>query len=280
MSDYFEIVMVVPDAPTSADTPFPGNRPPTEDSLSLEELTRPFGTRWGSRDAKMAGLANATAECAELAAELEERNDTLSHATARSAELVAELEENNGALDAINRALSLANASSAELMATLELRDMRISELNTALAHANAEAAELMASLDMSNYQLEEANNTLEHRNAELAQTNECLRLADIELRQQTERLIFAEQQRVMIETLGTACHHLGQPFTAIALYLDVINRAETRPDHKESIQAAIQATEEVRKVFQKLRELQEYRTEPYITGPSTEQGTSRILAL
>ena len=48
-------------------------------------------------------------------------------------------------------------------------------------------------------------------------------RVATIE--RQREELITAEQERVMTESLCTACHHLGQPATALTCCLDMLKR-------------------------------------------------------
>ena len=119
-----------------------------------------------------ARLARASARAAEMAVELEDRNEELNAkqeqltklnarlamASAQSAEFLAELEEKNGALGEANTQLARANAHAAELMAEIELKNALIAELNGSLAQANAGASELLADLEIKQERLEETN--------------------------------------------------------------------------------------------------------------------------
>ena len=82
-------------------------------------------------------------------------------------------------------------------------------------------------------------------------------------LEKQREKLMDAERQRVMIESLGAACHHLGQPATVISAYLHLMKRAETSPERKEMIDNCLKAAESMGEILQKLQAVSEYRTEP-----------------
>jgi signal transduction histidine kinase len=80
-----------------------------------------------------------------------------------------------------------------------------------------------------------------------------------------SKALVQAEQQRVMAETVGAACHHLGQPATIIRGYLDLMKRAEVSPEMRAMIQECQAATEEVATVLHRLKGVGQYETEPYL---------------
>ena len=81
----------------------------------------------------------------------------------------------------------------------------------------------------------------------------------------QREKLLHAERQRVMIESLATACHHLGQPATAIMVYLGLMNQSEQSPDMQNMISECLKAAKSMADVFTKLQQVSEYRPEPYL---------------
>ena len=81
-----------------------------------------------------------------------------------------------------------------------------------------------------------------------------------------------AERQRVMVESLGTACHHLGQPATIILTSLELMNRSGTdRSTSQELLQSSMEAAESLRKMLHDLNEIAEYKTTSYMS----EQGDS-----
>jgi signal transduction histidine kinase len=80
-------------------------------------------------------------------------------------------------------------------------------------------------------------------------------------LERQRQALIDAERQRVMIESLGTACHHLGQPITAITVYLELMKKEEASEERRTMIEECLGAVESLRGVIGKLRTVSEYRT-------------------
>jgi len=198
--------------------------------------------------------------------EMYQQNKRLAEVSAKAAELVAELEEKNQALDQNNKALARANARGSELMAELELKDERIRLLNKALATANAEAAELMAEVDSQNRELLRLNHQVQQANLDLEISNTDLKRSQKELKSQSEKLIIAERQRVMIESIGTACHHLGQPFTAITLSLDMLSGLAHDPTQKEIIACAVKEAEVAKGTFKRLLAISEYLTEPYVS--------------
>jgi len=84
-------------------------------------------------------------------------------------------------------------------------------------------------------------------------------------IKAQQEGLLHAERQRVMIQSLGAACHHLGQPLTVIGTYLAMLKEKETSAEALEMIEGCIRAADGVREIMDRLRHVSEYRTEPYL---------------
>ncbi len=90
-----------------------------------------------------------------------------------------------------------------------------------------------------------------------------------------------AERQRVMVESLGAACHHLGQPATVLLASLELLQRV--RPADKamseELLTSSIDAAESLREMLHNLNDITEYRTKAYIENSSSDDTLqSRIL--
>lgn len=98
----------------------------------------------------------------------------------------------------------------------------------------------------------------------------------------QSKALLQAEQQRVMSETVGAACHHLGQPATIIRGYLELMKRAEVSPEMRVMIQECQAATEDVATVLNRLKGVDQYETEPYLSANEERVGRvdERILKI
>lgn len=90
----------------------------------------------------------------------------------------------------------------------------------------------------------------------------------------QKAQLLEAEKQRVMIESLGAACHHLGQPTTVITTYLELIKREALPPKALEMLQGCIEAANSIGEILTKLQQVSDYRTEPY--RPSGDDAPGR----
>lgn len=80
----------------------------------------------------------------------------------------------------------------------------------------------------------------------------------------QKEQLVEAEKQRVMIESLGAACHHLGQPTTVITTYLEMIKRQDLPDEALTMLEGCIDAAKSIGDILTKLQQVSEYRREPY----------------
>jgi PAS domain S-box-containing protein len=80
-----------------------------------------------------------------------------------------------------------------------------------------------------------------------------------------------AERQRVMMESLGAACHHLGQPATVLLASLELL--ARVKPSDvamsNELLTSSIQAAESLREMLHNLNDITEYRTKSYIEAQS-----------
>jgi DNA-binding NarL/FixJ family response regulator len=90
----------------------------------------------------------------------------------------------------------------------------------------------------------------------------------------QQKDLMEAERQRVMIESLGAACHHIGQPATTLIAYLELMRRQEKSPDMLEMIAQCMVAAQAIGDILGRLRSVSEYRTVPYL--PSDGRGPKR----
>lgn len=97
------------------------------------------------------------------------------------------------------------------------------------------------------------------------------------QLRVREEQLLRAERHRVMIESLGAACHHLGQPATIMLQYLEILRSSEQDPDKLEMIGVCLESAERMRDVLRKLQRVGAYQTTPYA---KCESGMVRILEI
>lgn len=81
---------------------------------------------------------------------------------------------------------------------------------------------------------------------------------------QEAERTL--ERNRVMIESIGTVCHHLGQPSTVLLNCLELLQRLS--PDDKkqrdELLSLSLSAAEELGSLLRELNDLRTYRSENY----------------
>jgi len=96
----------------------------------------------------------------------------------------------------------------------------------------------------------------------ELAHSQRLLKTID----QQSVELIAAERHRVMIESLGAACHHIGQPATVLLLYLTRLRDQLGDAIKPSELDACLKAVENISVILKKLMHVSEYRTVPYVT--------------
>ena len=84
-------------------------------------------------------------------------------------------------------------------------------------------------------------------------------------IKEQQDRLLHTERQRVMIESLGSLCHHLGQPATLIATYLYMLQQQAETPEMKNTVVECQQAFDGMRDILARLQRIVVYRTETYL---------------
>ncbi len=98
----------------------------------------------------------------------------------------------------------------------------------------------------------------------------------------QRRELMEAERQRVMFESIGAACHHLGQPVTVLSTYLQLMQRQENAPALLEMVNNSLASVQAISDVLDRLRNVNAYRTEPYLPAADGDQERTdeRILAI
>ncbi len=93
-----------------------------------------------------------------------------------------------------------------------------------------------------------------------------------------------AERQRVMVESIGAACHHLGQPATVILTSLELLMRQpaiEGPLSRSELLNSSMEAAESLRTMLHRLNDISEYHTDSYIDAkPGAGYSESRIVAV
>ena len=82
---------------------------------------------------------------------------------------------------------------------------------------------------------------------------------------EQQQRLLHAERQRVMIESLASLCHHLGQPAGMLATHLQMLQQQAQTPEMQESVSECQQSFAIVQDILNRLQRVVLYRTEPYL---------------
>lgn len=99
-------------------------------------------------------------------------------------------------------------------------------------------------------------------------------------IQRQQEDLLQAERHRVMIESLGAACHHLGQPATVIQTYLELIKGKDPSGEIGPMVDKCLDAANMVSDILHRLQEVGTYRTVPYLGAGQGDKGeeTTHIL--
>ena len=93
-----------------------------------------------------------------------------------------------------------------------------------------------------------------------------------------------AERRRVMLESFGAACHHLGQPATVLLANLGIMKRRLEKTEDetvKELLENSIAAMETLGEILHKLNTVNEYRTTKYLDSPEGEEdAATRIIEI
>ncbi len=114
------------------------------------------------------------------------------------------------------------------------------------------------------------------------ADSLECAIMNAVEKVRMRQALLIAEQHRVMIESLGSACHHLGQPMAVITMCLEMMKRKEWDSKVQALMDLCDGAVEAVNDILGRLQNVSAYRTEAYLSGPEgeTTRWDKRILKI
>lgn len=83
---------------------------------------------------------------------------------------------------------------------------------------------------------------------------------------QDMTNLLDAERQRVMLESLGAACHHMAQPMSVASaqLQMAIEDLGSVPPELKEKLKEASSYLRAASRILHRMQEVSEYRTVPY----------------
>jgi PAS domain S-box-containing protein len=75
------------------------------------------------------------------------------------------------------------------------------------------------------------------------------------------------ERNRVMMESIGSVCHHLGQPSTVLLNSVELLLRLpdSDREQRQELLELSLSAAESLGQLLRELNDLRTYRSEPYL---------------
>jgi PAS domain S-box-containing protein len=84
-----------------------------------------------------------------------------------------------------------------------------------------------------------------------------------------------AERQRVMLESLGAVCHHMGQPATVLLANLGLVQAkvGDAGKDVEDLVDSCLAAAENLGEILHRLNAVNEYKTTRYLDGG--EEGVS-----
>lgn len=110
------------------------------------------------------------------------------------------------------------------------------------------------------------------YRLASGPQARLCFFIRDITDRlraEEAERTV--ERNQVMMESIGTVCHHLGQPSTVILTSLELLKNLDATDEEtrNELIDLSMKAAEQVGDLLKELNELRTYKSESYTENDS-----------
>lgn len=120
------------------------------------------------------------------------------------------------------------------------------------------------------------------NRNSDGDPTGIVFSFIDISDRKRAEEAVReSERKRVMLESLGAACHHLSQPATVLLANLGMMQKKLDTSDEMtgQLLQTSIHAADMLGEILHKLNAVEKYKTTQYLKksgGPDSEE--SRIL--
>jgi len=123
------------------------------------------------------------------------------------------------------------------------------------------------------------------NRNADGELVGTVCSFVDISDRKRAEAaLMEADRQRVMLESLGAACHHLGQPATVLLANLGIMQKHLDGSCNElmgELIKGSIEAAERLGEILHRLNAVNEYKTTQYLeTQDGSDSIENRILQI
>lgn len=124
-------------------------------------------------------------------------------------------------------------------------------------------------------------NHVLEEMRRQIETIEKQLRTANMlreTIEKQHQTLLEAERHRVMIQTLGAACHHIGQPATVLQIRLEFLEEIATDEKQVKEIKECVTAVQTISDILRQLEKVGEFRTVPYIHSNGTID--DRILAI
>jgi len=121
------------------------------------------------------------------------------------------------------------------------------------------------------------------NRNTDGESVGMVLSFVDISDRKRAEEAVReTERTKVMLESLGAACHHLGQPATVLLANIGIIQHHLKETDNElvgTLLQNSADAAERLGEILHKLNEVNEYRTIEYVkSNEDSDSEESRIL--
>lgn len=86
-------------------------------------------------------------------------------------------------------------------------------------------------------------------------------------IQEQHEAALEAERHRIMIESIGALCHHVGQPATVLGLQLHLLKGSLHDPSAPDRLAECEQAFDDIVQTLDQLRHLTHYRSEAYLAA-------------
>jgi signal transduction histidine kinase len=82
-----------------------------------------------------------------------------------------------------------------------------------------------------------------------------------------------SERQRVMVESMGAMCHHIGQPSTVLGMCLFRLKNQPTPEEIPEIIRDMDESFESLSRLLEEFRNLAAYASEPYLASAVARPG-------
>ena len=95
-------------------------------------------------------------------------------------------------------------------------------------------------------------------------------------LKKQHDVELEAESQRVMVESIGTMCHHLGQPASVMSMTLYRLRNNPAPGDVPKLLTECEASFNAMTEILDRLRGISHYCSEPYLT-PSSEHAPNPL---